>query len=100
MPQLTATPTTADHLRDTMNYLRLYGWAHRKPAPTQTRQEPRDLLSAVTYMSPEVLGCIREAIDPSAEHVSLIEWNDQPDRTYADVKAVLERAIEIAESRS
>lgn len=80
-------------LYETLAYIRKHGWT-RGPG---RRGEARDLLMSIPVSDTRVFALLREAIGPDEQWVSLIEWNDQPGRTQAEVEAVIIRAIELGE---
>lgn len=94
MTTIEYTTDPAQHLRNALTRIRHHGW---QQGATGFTDGPRDLLMSLPNYGPEVLHALRTAIDPGAQYVSLIEWNDQIGRTVDEVVAVLEKAIVIAE---
>lgn len=85
--------TAAQILTITLSYIRTHGWT-RGPGE---RGKARDLLMSMPVTNMQALALLRKAIDPDAQWVSLVEWNDQPGREMHEVEAVLEKAIELAD---
>lgn len=85
--------TPVEILEETLNTIRTNGWTR---GPGQ-RGEARDLLMSIPITDMRVLALLRKAIDGDAKWVSLIEWNDQPGRTQAQVEETIVYAIYLAE---
>lgn len=89
--------TTADCLRDARAYLLQHGWCQHgfhDQAGRSCLSGVLDVVAVGRFVFLQAHQRLYEVFaDSVAPHHTIAEWNDQPERTLADVLALLDRAI-------